>query len=183
MTPGDPQTDTPSDPRARPAALIFRDRATLVAHARRMPSATTCALCGRLTYPVARGSRWTLALNVNQSLLGKVMIVANRHVEDVAALDSDEWTSLHAEVQRVERALARVFEPDLYNLAFLMNMDKHVHMHVVPRYRSAREWHGESCTDPHFGSLFGTEQRRPPERWMRDLVVALQRSLDTAAPG
>ena len=86
-------------------------------------------------------------------------------------------------MRRVERSLDPLFAPDLYNLAFLMNMDKHVHLHVVPRYRGAREWHGESCTDPHFGTLFGTEERRPPEQWMRALVGALQASLVPPPPG
>ena len=151
-----------------------------VVHAMRMSGTTGCVLCGRLTYPVADGAHWTIALNLNQNLLGKVMIVANRHVEQVTELDPNEWASLHAEVQRVERALDRIFAPDLYNFAFLMNMDRHVHMHVVPRYRDSREWHGESWTDPHFGSLYGAEQRHPPEPWMRDLVEELRGSLTPA---
>lgn len=146
-----------------------------------MTGPTDCVLCGRLTYPVSRGSHWSIALNLNQNLLGKVMVVANRHVEDVTELDSDEWRTLQDEVRRLKRALDQLFAPDRYNFAFLMNMDPHVHLHVIPRYVEAREWRGETFTDPHFGALFGTEQRRPPDEWMKALVLELHEQLAASA--
>ena len=46
-----------------------------------------------------------------------------------------------------------------YNYALLMNLGAQVHLHVVPRYSSSREWDGQTYDDPHFGELFGVEQR------------------------
>jgi diadenosine tetraphosphate (Ap4A) HIT family hydrolase len=114
-----------------------------------------CALCERLE----RGERWTLALNLNQSLPGRCVLVVNRHIEDVAELCAEEWSDLQRQIRRTSDALAALFAPDRFNYAFLMNQDAHAHLHVVPRYQGPREWAGETWTDPHFGGLFGTEQR------------------------
>jgi len=62
-------------------------------------------------------------------------------------------------------ALDSLFAPEQYNFAFLMNLDTHVH--VVPG--TLRRGGGETYTDPHFGSLFGTEERLVTE----DALVAL----------
>lgn len=121
-----------------------------------------CALCGCLRHVVARGALWTLALNRNQNLLGKAMLVLNDHHESVADLSASEWAALHPEIARATAVLDGLFAPDQYNVAFLMNLDRHVHLHIVPRYEAPREWGGATFPDQHFGGLFGTEQRPLP---------------------
>lgn len=108
---------------------------------------------------VGETEHWTIAVNRNQNLLGKVVLVSRRDIEAVTELNDAEWHALHAQMRRVCAELDELFRPDPYNHAFLMNLDSQVHLHVVPRYASPRDWHGEAFTDPHFGSLFGTEQR------------------------
>lgn len=117
---------------------------------------------------------WTVVINRNQNLLGKVMLVARRPVTSVVALRDDEWLELHHEIERVCAALDALFQPDQYNHAFLMNIDAEVHLHVVPRYRQAREWRGEVFFDPHFGGLFGPERHvLGPER-IAELAAAVR---------
>jgi diadenosine tetraphosphate (Ap4A) HIT family hydrolase len=120
---------------------------------------------------------WTLAVNLNQNLLGKIIVVANRPVESVAALRPDEWTALHREIARVTTALDKLFSPDQYNHAFLMNVDAQVHLHVIPRYRHARSWSGEDFSDPHFGTLFGTEQRVLEPVMLASLAATIRNQL------
>lgn len=134
----------------------------------------SCSLCNGLHNIVTQGAYWTLALNRNQNLLGKCLLVLNRHAESVAELTAEEWAQLHQDVREVTRALDTLFAPDLYNYAFLMNLDAHVHLHVVPRYRTSREWQGRSFDDPHFGSLFGTEQYLPDAGFLSLLTAALR---------
>lgn len=136
-----------------------------------------CALCDGLEHVVERGALWTLALNRNQNLLGKCMLVLNRHAESVAALTPEEWADLRPWTSRATAALDRLFAPDLYNLAFLMNQDAHVHLHIVPRYIAPREWGGETYDDPHYGALFGTEQRLASEETVRLLAEELRKRL------
>jgi diadenosine tetraphosphate (Ap4A) HIT family hydrolase len=102
---------------------------------------------------------WTLAVNRNQNLLGKCMLVLRRACTAVIELEPVEWTALHTELARLVPALDRLFGPDQLNLAFLMNLDAQVHLHVIPRYATEREWRSHRFTDPHWGSSFGPEQQ------------------------
>ena len=99
-----------------------------------------CALCApELQTPVLRESHhWRTALNRNQNLLGKTIVVLRRHEEAVAALSADEWTELQGELGWVTERLRRAFAPDHFNYAFLQNEDGHVHLHVIPRYAGSR---------------------------------------------
>jgi diadenosine tetraphosphate (Ap4A) HIT family hydrolase len=134
---------------------------------------------GRATL-VTAGPLWTLAVNRNQNLLGKVILVANRPVESVTALRPDEWSDLHCQIVRVTAALDALFKPDQYNHAFLMNADAQVHLHVVPRYRGERQWGGQVFSDPHFGSLFGTEQRVFGPAALASLATTIRKHLPEA---
>ena len=126
---------------------------------------------------VERGGMWTIAVNRNQNLLGKTMLVLERSCESVVHVTDHEWHEVHRQLRRVCRALDVLFEPDLYNHAFLMNQDRQVHLHTVPRYRSSRDWDGETFTDEHWGTLFGTEQRTLPERQLARLATAIRAHL------
>jgi hypothetical protein len=61
---------------------------------------------------VTAGPLWTVAVNRNQNLLGKTVLVVNRPVESVTALRPDEWADLHRQIARVTVALDELFEPD-----------------------------------------------------------------------
>jgi len=102
---------------------------------------------------------WIMAVNRNQDLLGKTMVVLRRDCTEVVDIDLDEWTALRSEVRRLVPALKSLFQPDQLNFAFLMNLDPYVHLHVVPRYAGPRRWRGEDFVDLHWGDLFGHEQR------------------------
>ena len=123
---------------------------------------------------VERGALWTLTINRNQNLPGKSVLVLDRHCERVSDLTAEEWADLHPCIARVTAALDDLFAPDAYNFAFLMNLDAHVHLHIVPRYASPREWRGETYDDPHYGSLFGSEERSATEETLDALVDAVK---------
>lgn len=146
-----------------------------------MPS--DCGLCEGLRHVVERGEHWTLALNLNQNLPGRCVLVLNRHRESVPEVATEEWDALRPEISRVTAALDGLFAPDLYNFAFLMNLDAHVHLHVVPRYASPRGWRGETYADPHYGSLFGKEQRPASEEMLVELAGALRSRLSSTSAG
>ena len=99
---------------------------------------------------IERGDLWTIALNRNQNLLGKVMLVVNRPLEQVILLREDEWAGLHEQMRRVTLALTAAFQPDHFNYAFLQNQDRQVHLHVIPRYAASRTFAGETFEDPDY---------------------------------
>jgi diadenosine tetraphosphate (Ap4A) HIT family hydrolase len=120
---------------------------------------------------------WTLAVNRNQDLLGKTMLVLRRRCEAVIDIAPDEWALLREELRRLVPALDRLFHPDQFNFAFLMNVDRQVHLHVVPRYASSRRWHARTFTDQHWDTTFGREQRALPPAELQLLADEIRAQL------
>ena len=111
-----------------------------------------CFLCqARFETPVIRASQlWVTFINRNQNLLGKTVIALRRHEEEVAGLTLQEWTELRDDVRWVTKRLRQAFAPDHFNYSFLINLDAHVHLHVIPRYVGTRRLAGVEFTDPDF---------------------------------
>ena len=113
-----------------------------------MTDQPACRLCRADLSPViAESAAWRLILNREQDLLGKCFIAARRHVELPTALDPPEWADLLDVVRGVERRLRAAFQPDHFNFAFLGNIDRHLHLHVMPRYAAPRTVDGVDFTD------------------------------------
>jgi diadenosine tetraphosphate (Ap4A) HIT family hydrolase len=129
---------------------------------------------------VEEGPFWTIAVNHNQDLLGKTMVILNRPCAAVVEVDPTEWTALHTELRRLVPALTALFVPDQFNFAFLMNEKAQVHLHVVPRYATAREWCGLRFEDGHWGSAFGHEQRLLPQEFLQRLAGEIRDRLPIA---
>lgn len=112
---------------------------------------TACSLCAADLGPLlADSEHWRLVLNWNQDLLGKCFLASKRHVESAMLLTDVEWTELHGEARAATRRLADAFQPDHFNYVFLQNQDRHVHLHVIPRYAEPRLFDGEAFDDPAY---------------------------------
>lgn len=124
---------------------------------------TPCSLCGpSLTPVIGETALWQIRLNYNQNLLGKLLVVLKRHEVHVVGLSEQEWEELHVHIQRTTEQLRRAFAPDHFNYAFLQNQDRHVHLHVVPRYATGRLVAGVGFDDPDYPdhySVPGPERR------------------------
>jgi diadenosine tetraphosphate (Ap4A) HIT family hydrolase len=59
---------------------------------------------------------------------------SGQHVAEAFALSKEQSAGYWADVNRVARAIDRVFEPLKINLLTLGNWLPHLHTHVVPRY-------------------------------------------------
>lgn len=127
-------------------------------------------------------AHWTLAVNRNQDLLGKSMVVLRRECTAVIDVHDEEWATLRHELRRLVPALTELFHPDQINFAFLMNLDAQVHLHVIPRYATARRWRDLDFEDPHWGSAFGQEQRVLNPDALADLAGEIRSVLETASP-
>jgi diadenosine tetraphosphate (Ap4A) HIT family hydrolase len=104
-------------------------------------------------------------------------LAAGRPATAVTDLSSGEWAQLHVELKDLVPALGRLFSLDQVNLAFLMNQDAQVHLHVIPRYRFPRTWAGLVFTDAHWGSAFGPEQRPLPRELLVQLAAEIRAEL------
>jgi len=110
-----------------------------------------CPLCDPNLGPVIAGSAyWQLVLNRNQNLLGKCFLALRRHLEAVPELSAAEWADLHGRLAQATRVLTAAFQPDHFSYAFLQNRDRHIHLHVIPRYGGPRLFAGVTFADPDF---------------------------------
>lgn len=66
----------------------------------------------------------------------------------------EEWRELRDEVRWVTERVQRAFEPDHVNYSFLMNLDRHVHLHVIPRYVGMRQLAGVKFADPDYPDAY-----------------------------
>ena len=116
-----------------------------------------CVFCDHLIVPtdyVCTWSHWQVIINHNQDYLGKVMLVLLRHETDVTALTGAEQVEFWQLLAVVRKALSALFQPDHFNYAFLMNGDRHVHFHVIPRYSTSRQFAGLVFTDGQLGEHY-----------------------------
>jgi len=141
----------------------------------------SCVLCAPDLGPIVDESEhWRLVLNRNQNLLGKCFLVARRHREDVPELASGEWIDLRQQLARATEMLRLAFQPDHMNYAFLGNQDRHVHMHLIPRYAGSRRFGGEMFTDPDFPDHYAVPG--PIRLLDPDLFAALAEQLRDHVP-
>jgi diadenosine tetraphosphate (Ap4A) HIT family hydrolase len=116
---------------------------------------TQCRLCLPTVEPLLNESRWwRVILNREQSLLGKSMVVLRRHSELLSELEPDEWSSLHVVAVQTTNAIRHAFAVDHFNYTFLQNVDRHIHLHVLPRYASVREFAGLMFHDDRYGEHY-----------------------------
>jgi len=141
-----------------------------------------CSLCDSGAGPVLEESLyWRLILNHNQNLLGKCFLVLRRHLEWVPHLTADEWSELHHHLARATTMLTTAFAPDHFNYAFLQNQDRHIHLHIIPRYATVRQFSGLVFEDgdypAHYAVPAPARRLDPPQQ--RTLANLLQQHLPT----
>ena len=89
----------------------------------------------------------TLYLDRNQTYRGQCVLVFDpRHAEGLETLSPVEFNAFAADLRVAARALTAACNPDLMNYASLGNIIRHLHWHIVPRYRSDPRWGGPIYT-------------------------------------
>jgi diadenosine tetraphosphate (Ap4A) HIT family hydrolase len=110
-----------------------------------------CGLCRPDLGPVLdESTHWRLILNREQDLLGACFLALRRHVESPTELQADEWAELRGSIHAARNLVARAFQPDHFNFAFLGNVERHLHLHVLPRYAASRTVIRRTFTDPGY---------------------------------
>ena len=102
------------------------------------------------------------------------MLVLRRHETDATALTASEQQEFWDVLSITRGPLDRLFQPDHYNFSFLMNLDRHVHLHVIPRYVNQRDFHGRAFTDGEIGDHYGFENHRVEPEFREKLADALR---------
>jgi diadenosine tetraphosphate (Ap4A) HIT family hydrolase len=121
---------------------------------------------------IAESTHWALLLNKDQSLLGRCFLLLKRPETDPLALAPEELSELWLFAKRTREILGDVWEADHFNYAFLMNIDKQVHFHIIPRYQRKREFAGGTYVDPEFGGHYNIGPARTLDDEAYNAVIA-----------
>ena len=84
---------------------------------------------------------------------GHLMIVPNRHIDDLGDLTVEESNEIMRELKLAQKALAEVFNPQGFNMGANLGrasgagIDEHLHFHIVPR------WNGDTNFMPVLGEV------------------------------
>ena len=106
-------------------------------------------------------THWDVYLHENQCYLGRVFLLLkeDQSVEDFLAIEGkirDEFFLIGRQVKAVLKAL---FQPNKMNYAALSNVSEKIHVHFIPRYKTAREFCGILFTDQRWGQNYAPYER------------------------
>lgn len=93
---------------------------------------------------------WHLRTTPIQHTLGAHVISLKRHAERFSELRPEELAEYISIQKDIERALKNTFKPDRINYIQLGNVINHVHVHLIPRYASNKEFAGQTWQDKMF---------------------------------
>jgi histidine triad (HIT) family protein len=65
---------------------------------------------------------------------GHVIVAFRKHVEDVFALNDEEFINMVRVARKVAKAMKKVLKVDFVNMITAQSVIKHAFIHVVPRY-------------------------------------------------
>lgn len=82
----------------------------------------------------------TLYLFKEQTLKGRCNVVFKEHKSEIQYLTSDELSTFMADVARAASAIQKAFNPDKINYGAFADTMKHLHFHVVPKYKDGASW-------------------------------------------
>jgi diadenosine tetraphosphate (Ap4A) HIT family hydrolase len=143
-----------------------------------------CELAEQSRSRVMEGVYWNVIVSRDQLYLGRCMVVLKRHCPTLSDLTLHEVADWHEIVRKLEYALLKTFEPNLFNWACLMNdayksahPDPHVHWHVRPRYSEPVNFSGKIFTDPDFAHHYGRGHLAVPATLTNKIARAIGKSL------
>ncbi len=84
---------------------------------------------------------------------GHLMVVPNRHLNDLSLLTTEENNEIMLNLQKAQRALSEVMNPEGFNIGANIGkvsgagVEEHIHFHIVPR------WNGDTNFMPVLGEV------------------------------
>ncbi len=94
---------------------------------------------------------WNLELHKNQDYLGRCVLVLRRHLVDLFEISEFEREELFLTMENIKHALINTFNPDHFNYASLGNEERHLHLHIIPRYSKPVKFMNNVFVDRKWG--------------------------------
>lgn len=104
---------------------------------------------------------WDLYLHENQCYLGRVFVQLrdDKGVEDFLDIKGQVRDEFFEIGENVKKALQTLTKPDKMNYAALSNNSPVIHVHIVPRYKEARDFAGQTFIDSRWGKNYAPYDR------------------------
>ena len=104
---------------------------------------------------------WDVYLHENQCYLGRVFLLLKEDegVEDLLGCDGELREEFFVIGKEIKTALKALFKPDKMNYAALSNVSDKIHVHLIPRYKEAREFAGLVFKDTRWGQNYAPYDR------------------------
>jgi len=83
-----------------------------------------------------------------QSHPGRVIVAHKNHVSELIDLSDEERNVFFADVAKVAKAVHAVFHPEKVNYGAYGDTGRHLHFHLVPKYKDEFEWGGVFAMNP-----------------------------------
>lgn len=101
---------------------------------------------------------WLINVHENQGNLGRCVVWCKREdALDLADATKEEQEELCMVLSELKKALTDTFNPDWFNYAFLGNVTRHLHGHIVPRYAQSKQFMGYTFEDKLYGHNYKTD--------------------------
>lgn len=131
---------------------------------------------------IKKYNHWDWQLFVDdQYYIGRcVIVLRGRHVSNINNINIDERNELFETVlPDVNDGLDNTFSPDLYNYSSLGNDCRHVHIHVIPRYKKPVEYDGEIYKDEFWNQTYSQDYKRIKfnNEELKDLIEVIKSNM------
>lgn len=107
---------------------------------------------------------WQVKLHHNQNYLGKCVLWFKGDEKDFIDLNEEEREEFFEITKKLKEVLKELFNPDLFNYLSLNNKTKHLHFHIMPRYKEKRIFNNKEFLDDNFGKPPFREENLLPEK-------------------
>jgi diadenosine tetraphosphate (Ap4A) HIT family hydrolase len=120
---------------------------------------------------------WVYRISPSQFLLGAGALIHKDHKEGLTSLNESEVIEAFKIIRKIEIALKKSFDPDWFNYLQTNNSVRHLHFHILPRYKQKIEFEGEEFVDKTFKDMPLENNRILPDRIMKRIIKTIQKNL------
>ena len=131
---------------------------------------------------IKRYDYWDLQLfRDDQYYIGRtVAVFKSRHIVDVTELESEEREELfNTVIPELQESLDSLFEPDLYNYTSIGNDCRHLHFHIIPRYKKSKTFNGKQFEDEQWDETYAQDYQPVllDEKDREDLIARIKSNM------
>ena len=99
-----------------------------------------CSLCDEILSDIVWTDKNCYVIRVLNEVYGLHRVIWKHHVKELSALEKPELDELIKNSIKLEKYLLEKFKPDKVNIASFGNQTPHLHVHVIPRWKTDPWW-------------------------------------------